>query len=183
MSIPPSNAALTFSVGGDADVEAIVALIESAYRGDTGLQGWTTETLLIDGQRTDAEEISARMQAPNARFLCAWEDDQLRGCCLLEEQSDAAYFGMFAVSPRQQGRGIGDQVLAAAEACARHELHAKKMTMSVIWLRTELIAWYERRGYRKTGEELPFPYGDPRAGLPRRDDLYFIVLEKPLAAP
>ena len=53
--------------------------------------------------------------------------------------------------------------------------------MTVIAQRAELIAWYERRGYARTGEARPFPYGDPRFGEPRRDDLSFLVLEKPLA--
>jgi len=56
------------------------------------------------------------------------------------------------------------------------------MRITVIVQRTELIEWYERRGYRRTGETAPFYYGDPRFGLPKRDDLSFIVMEKPLGA-
>ena len=53
------------------------------------------------------------------------------------------------------------------------------LRMTVIDVRDELIAWYERRGYRRTGIRKPFPYGDTRFGVPRRDDLRFEVLEKP----
>jgi len=52
--------------------------------------------------------------------------------------------------------------------------------MTVIRQRPELIAWYERRGYRLTGERRSFPYGDERFGQPNRDDLEFVVLEKTL---
>ena len=54
------------------------------------------------------------------------------------------------------------------------------MRMTVIDCRDELIAFYERRGYARTGIKKPFPYGDKRFGIPRRDDLRFEVLEKPL---
>jgi hypothetical protein len=37
-----------------------------------------------------------------------------------------------------------------------------------------------RRGYARTGELLPFPYGNDRFGLPLRDDLQFEALEKEL---
>ncbi len=53
--------------------------------------------------------------------------------------------------------------------------------MTVVNVREVLIAWYLRRGYHKTGETNPFPYGDDRFGKPLRDDLNFVVLEKNLA--
>jgi hypothetical protein len=54
--------------------------------------------------------------------------------------------------------------------------------MTVIAQRQELIAWYQRRGYSLTGEARPFPTEDPRFGLPKRDDLGFVVLEKRLTS-
>jgi ribosomal protein S18 acetylase RimI-like enzyme len=85
---------------------------------------------------------------------------------------------MFAVAPDEQGSGLGKQLLAEAERVARDEWHCRAMRMTVIVQREELIAWYERRGYRRTGEYQPFPYGDERFGVPRRDDLRFEVLLK-----
>ena len=87
---------------------------------------------------------------------------------------------MFSVVPGLQGGGIGKQVLAEAERIARDEFGQRTMAMTVIDLRDELIAFYQRRGYRRTGVRKPFPYGDARFGLPRRDDLRFEVLEKNL---
>ena len=93
---------------------------------------------------------------------------------------DAGYFGMFSVVPDLQGRGIGKQMLTEAERIARDEWNVPVMRMTVIDVRDELIAFYERRGYHRTGIHKPFPYGDARFGLPKRDDLRFEILEKAL---
>jgi ribosomal protein S18 acetylase RimI-like enzyme len=161
-----------------ADVDAIVALVESAYRGESGLRGWTTESHLLDGQRTDAADVRALIERPASRILLAERDGRLMASCHVERQGDNGYFGMFAVDPAGQGGGLGRQVLAEAERVAREEWGCRGMRMTVIVQREELIAWYGRRGYRRTGEYQPFPYGDERFGIPRRDDLRFEVLRK-----
>ncbi|MEO8778345.1 MAG: GNAT family N-acetyltransferase [Rhodanobacter sp.] len=171
---------IAFRPAGSADVRAIVALVESAYRGESGRRGWTTESHLLDGQRTDAADVSALIARPHSRVLLAERDGQLKASCHIERRQAAGYFGMFAVDPDEQGSGIGKQVLAEAERVARDEWHCRAMNMTVIVQREELIAWYERRGYRRTGEYQPFPYGDERFGRPRRDDLRFEVLLKHL---
>ncbi len=161
-----------------ADVPAIVALVESAYRGESGRRGWTTESHLLDGQRTDAADVSALIGRPGSRVLMAEGDGRLKASCHIECRGTSGYFGMFAVDPEEQGSGLGKQVLAEAERIARDEWHCCAMRMTVIVQRDELIAWYERRGYRRTGEYQPFPYGNERFGIPRRDDLRFEVLLK-----
>jgi ribosomal protein S18 acetylase RimI-like enzyme len=172
---------LTFRRAGDADVPSIVALVESAYRGDASRIGWTTEADLLDGQRTDALAVAALLRTPGSMVLLAEAAGQLVACCQLEQRPAAeAYFGMFSVEPGGQGQGVGRQVLAEAERIARDEWAATTMVMTVLAQRAELIAWYERRGYRRTGERRPFPYGDERFGIPRRPDLVFEVLAKPL---
>lgn len=163
-----------------ADVPAIVALVESAYRGESGLRGWTTETQLIDGQRTDAANVEELIARAGSLVLLAEQEGVLAGCCHVEQQGSQAYFGMFAVSPELQMAGLGRALLAEAERIAREQWQAIAMRMSVIEQRAELIAWYERRGYRLTGETGAFPYGQPRFGIPRRDDLRFVYLSKPL---
>jgi ribosomal protein S18 acetylase RimI-like enzyme len=172
---------LTFRRAAEADVPAIVALVESAYRGDVSRVGWTTEADLLDGQRTDAQAVAAILRAPGGTLLLAEAAGQLVACCQLEQRPAAeAYFGMFSVQPGGQGQGVGRQVLAEAERIAHDEWAATSMIMTVLAQRAELIAWYERRGYRRTGERRPFPYGDERFGIPRRPDLVFEVLAKPL---
>lgn len=167
-----------FRTATTADVDAIVALVQSAYRGESGLRGWTTESHLLDGQRTDAADVRALIERPGSRILLAERDGRLLASCHVERQGEAGYFGMFAVDPAGQGGGLGKLVLAEAERIAREAWQCRAMHMTVIVQRAELIAWYERRGYRRTGEFQPFPYGDERFGIPRRDDLRFEVLRK-----
>jgi ribosomal protein S18 acetylase RimI-like enzyme len=174
------TAPLTFRAATRADVDALVALIESAYRGDASRVGWTHEADLLHGQRTDAEAVRAVIEQVHSQILAVERDGRLVACCQLERRGDHGYFGMFAVSPPLQGGGLGKAVIAEAERLARESWGVAAMRMTVISARADLIAWYERRGYRRTGETSPFPYGDERFGIPQVDDLEFEVLVKPL---
>jgi N-acetylglutamate synthase-like GNAT family acetyltransferase len=159
----------------ESDVPELVELITSAYRGDASRAGWTTEADLIDGGRTDADELTQLL--PD--LLVAEDETGLLGCCAITARGEVGYFGTFAVRPTLQGGGVGSQLLAAAEARAA-ALGLPAVEMTVLSVRDELIAYYERRGYARTGESRPFPYGVTRNGLPRTDDLEFAVLLKPL---
>jgi len=174
------RSATTFRLATPADVAAIVPLVESAYRGDVSRKGWTTEADLLDGQRTDPVGVAELITKPGSCMLLAERDGALLACANLEKRGDAGYFGMFSVRPDLQGAGIGRATLAEAERIARDDWHCGEMHMTVISVRDELIAWYERRGYKRTGIYSPFPYGDARFGLPKRDDLRFELLMKPL---
>ncbi|WGL53129.1 GNAT family N-acetyltransferase [Nocardioides sp. BP30] len=170
---------LTFRDATPADVDTLVGLIESAYRGDSSRGGWTTEADLLHGQRTDPEGVRAVLAAPASRMLVAERAGEVVACCQLEDRGEVGYFGMFAVRPGRQGDGLGRAVLAEAERIARG-WGARELHMTVIVQRAELIAYYQRRGYRRTGELTPFPYGDARFGVPQREDLAFELLVKPL---
>ena len=174
---------LIYRYAGPADVAAVVALVDSAYRGDGSRAGWTSEAELIDGQRTDAAMVSALLDDPGVHVLLAEEASVLQVCCELQEPDRpgaAAYFGMFAVRPSRQRGGYGRIFLAEAERIAREDFGAATMEMTVIRQRDALIAWYERRGYQRTGQTKPFPYGDDRFGTPKVADLEFVTLAKPL---
>ncbi|MCX2183793.1 GNAT family N-acetyltransferase [Streptomyces sp. SKN60] len=162
------------------DVPALVPLVESAYRGDSSRAGWTTEADILQGQRTDAEGVAAVITTAGSRLMVVERDGVIVACCQLEHRGEAAYFGMFAVSPELQGAGLGRQIITEAERRVRELWDVREMHMTVISVREELIAWYERRGYRRTGRMTPFPYGDERFGVPQRDDLEFELLVKPL---
>ena len=158
------------------DVAAIALLVNSAYRGDSSKKGWTTEADLLDGSRTDQASLIKMIETPGSVILkCNDKDGQLQGCVYLHKKQDKLYLGMLTVSPELQARGIGKQLLAAAETRAK-QTGCTGITMTVISFRHELIAWYERHGYQQTGETQPFP-SDPAFGLPKQP-LHFIVMEK-----
>ncbi|MGV4924945.1 GNAT family N-acetyltransferase [Streptomyces sp. BHT-5-2] len=171
---------LTFRDATEADVPALVALVESAYRGDASRAGWTTEADLLDGRRTDPDGVAEVVRNDHGRLLVAERDGELVACCQLEHRGDHVYFGMFAVRPQLQGAGLGKVIIAEAERTALATWGAPEMRMTVIRQREELIAWYERRGYHRTGRLSAFPYGDERFGIPQRPDLEFELLVKPL---
>lgn len=168
------------------DIPAIVALVESAYRGDSSRQGWTTEADLLKGQRVDAEEVTADIANSHSVVLLATTDgaspvtdETLLGCIHLTRTAPGTgYLGMFAVRPTGQGRGLGKQIIAEAERHLAQEWAVTTVEMTVLDARTELLAFYERRGYVRTGEHKAFPYGDERFGLPQRDDLRMEILRK-----
>ena len=162
------------TVGDIADLDV---LVNSAYRGESSKKGWTTEADLLGGLRTNPDALLALMKDPQAEILKYVEDDQLLGCVYLKKKHNHLYLGMLTVSPVLQGKGIGKQLLAAAEEAAIRK-QCDAITMTVIYSRTELIDWYKRHGYVDTGRTEPFPT-DPEFGDPKQP-LYFIVLEKPI---
>lgn len=164
-----------------ADIPALHALIESAYRGESSRAGWTTEADLLDGQRTDPEDLAEIIADPAQIMLTAWRGDDLVGCVSIADRGQGVgYFGMLSVSPRLQAAGLGRRLVAAAEAELKARFGAHRIRISVFPQRESLIAWYERLGYSGTGETLPFDYSNPRLGLPLHDDLYFIVMARDL---
>lgn len=169
-----------FRVATVADVPALVTLIESAYRGDASRAGWTHEADLLDGRRTDATSVTAAVDGPGSRMMAVESGGEIIACCQVERRNGHAYFGMFAVRPTLQGGGIGKALLAEAERFARDEWGVAEMHLTVLTAREELIAWYVRHGYTRTGETAPFPqHAD--VGVPLRGPLEFEVLVKPLS--
>jgi len=172
------TAPLTIRVADTADVDSLLALVHSAYRGPSGRDGWTSEADLIDGPRTTRALLAADLADPSITVLVAGD---LLGCAAVTHVAgeDTASFGLFAVRPGVQRGGVGSALLRAAEDHAR-ERGAAVMEMCVIDRREELIDWYERRGYARTGETRPFPYGAEGVGEPRGDDFRFAVLTRDL---
>jgi ribosomal protein S18 acetylase RimI-like enzyme len=137
------------------DVPELVLLINSSYRGESSKKGWTTEANLIGGQRIDNEGLTEQMADPNAVILKNINDEgKITGCVYLQKRDDKLYLGMLTVSPALQANGLGRQLLQASEEYARN-INYHTIAMTVITTRTELLEWYERRGYSKTGEVIP----------------------------
>jgi len=171
------------SIAQESDLEPIAALVNSAFRGESSRAGWTTEADLVGGQRTDPESLRTDLASRPGAVLLTMRDEPdgtLLGSVWLEPKSaDVWYLGMLTIRPDLQARGLGRSMLDEAERYAASR-GARRMRMTVITVRETLIEWYERRGYTRTGELLPFPYGIDRFGLPQRDDLQFEALEKKL---
>lgn len=192
---PADPSTVVFAPAADTDVAEVTALVQSAYRGDASRRGWTTEADFLEGQRVDEAMVREVLEDPDAIILTARMDRRLVGCCELRSHdpdagtsedgtsaptvtTPGAYLGMFAVEPTLQASGLGRRILAEAEARVREMWSARRLVITVIGVREELIAWYERRGFRLTGRTTPFPYEDQRFGVPLRDDLEFVELEK-----
>lgn len=159
-----------------ADVPQLNVLVNSAYRGESGKQGWTTEADLLDGSRIDEAILQELIKKPDTTILTYREQGALLGCVELRQENKGIYLGMLTVKPNTQGKGIGKKLLAAAEDHAR--LHGcASIFMTVISIRQELIDWYVRHGYKLTGERKPFIVPSEAWGIPKQP-LEFVVLEK-----
>lgn len=155
----------------------IAALANAAYRGDSSRQGWTTEADLLDGLRTTAADVQHLIESEHSVILVCMSGDDLIASICLEKESDAAHVGMFVVNPAMQGLGVGKQLLTYAESYAAQHWPVNKFCMHVITLRHELIDFYVRRGYRRTGIFETFPV-NPEMWQPKLQGLQLEVLIK-----
>lgn len=173
---------LTYREATPEDVPSILKLVRSAYRGETSRAGWTTEADLVADERIDETMLLEKINHPHGCVLVAHDpESKLIACCeVARTDTTRAYFGLFAVDPLRQAGGVGRQVLQRVEEHAVAQWGSRIMELNVIWTREELISWYVRRGYVKTGEKKEFPYKFLVNGDALRDDLYFDVLEKEL---
>ena len=156
------------------DLPLIHPVIERAYRGDTARRGWTHEADMLEGERTDLATLTGLVENPGSALLLALDGGAAIGCVHVADRGGGlAYLGLLCVDPELQAAGLGKALLAAAEAHARTAFATDRIEMTVIDRRAELIAYYERRGYARTGERRDFPTAlDP--------PLFMDVLVKPL---
>lgn len=178
---------MQWRVARPADFPAIIRLVNEAYRGETGRKGWTTESDLLGGQRVGAEQLRDLLEKPKSAILLVFlssisdQAPRLVGCVHVQaKENSRAYLGMLTIDVAIQSRGLGSHLMYLAESYVRSSFDARKIEMTVIGQRLDIIRWYEKRGYHLTGEHRTFPYGDERFGKPLRPDLYFEVLEKSL---
>jgi len=155
-------------------IESICNLVNLAYRGENG---WTKETDLVGGDRSNANEIQEYISNPNAHLLVAVVNGEIVSCICIEKDGDRAYIGFFAVHPKLQRGGVGKEILCQAESYASTKLNAKKYIVVVVSQRTELIAYYERRGYTRTGNIEEYPT-HLNVGVPLESGLTIEYLEK-----
>lgn len=164
------------SLATEADIPALIQIINRAYRGEASQQGWTTEAHLIGGEvRIDEAGLKNTLSQPGSVILLYKENGKLMGSLNLQANKDAMYLGLFNVEPAFQGKGIGKQLLGFAEAFAQAN-GFKKIEMKVISVRAELIQWYQRYGYQDSGIRITFEE-DGFSGN-HLQPLEFMVLEK-----
>jgi ribosomal protein S18 acetylase RimI-like enzyme len=173
---------IIFKTASVSHAGQITQLVNSAYRGDASKAGWTTEADLLDGQRTDVVSIEKIILEPHNFIELAVneETDELLALVHLKHYDDQTlYFGMLTVNPALQDQGIGKRLLVHIEEYAIKN-HFSQLKISVLHLRPELIAYYERRGFKATGNSIPFPEDDPHFGIPKVKDLKLLEFIKAL---
>lgn len=164
------------------DLLSLSALINSAYRGDSSRIGWTTEADFLAGQRTDPISLRDLLETMDSVILVgelkSESESILSSVHLKKINSEICYLGMLCVHPEYQDRGWGKLVMKEAELYVKNQFHCRYIEISVIQIRTELIQWYERIGFIKTGEVKDFPYGNEKFGIPLRSDLQMLIMRK-----
>lgn len=83
------------------------------------------------------------------------ESSQIIGCVQTEFKNDTVNVGMLCVQPNLQGRGIGKIIIDQVDAFAKNR-GCKWSRIVVIGQRKELLEFYQRRGYKLTGEKIPW---------------------------
>ncbi|MBN3822671.1 GNAT family N-acetyltransferase [Burkholderia sp. Ac-20384] len=170
----------SYRIANEQDVDALVELVNAAYRPTTTAAGWTHEAALIDGPRITSSQLAATLQAPDTVLLVAEIDAAIAGCIEVRKDGGAAYIGTLAVAPSMQDRGLGKALLNEAEQFAVRRWNLETAVMVVLSARHELIDFYLRRGYARTGERSGYPF-DAGVGRPRDDTLTIETLTRNIA--
>lgn len=143
-----------------AEADAIADLVNAAF---------SVERFFIEGNRTDPDQVRALLQSGD--FLLVEEGASLIACVYVELRGEHGYFGLLAVDPARQGRGLGARLVAAAEAHCR-AAGCRVMELQIVNVRAELPRFYHALGYRETGTA-PFP-AEARTKMP----CHFVKMEK-----
>jgi GNAT superfamily N-acetyltransferase len=150
--------------GETRDAGAIVRVINVAFR--------AAESFFVEGDRISAETLRPMLEKGN--FLLAADAGGLAGCVFVELRGERAYFGLLAVEPRRQHRGLGRRLIDEAENYAR-AASCRAMDIRIVSVRAELPPFYRRLGYVESGTE-PFP-AEIKSKLP----CHFVVMSKALS--
>lgn len=169
----------SFRTANNTDAEAIAVLVNGAYRPEPGVTGWTHESNLVAGSRTSAVQILETLSRHHSVILVGLNNKAIVACVHVEKDGNNSHVGMLAVNPSLQGAGAGKLMLAEAEKYASSVFGSEKLVMVVVSERTELVSFYLRRGYRKTGLVLDYPIS-AGTGIPKNPEMKIETLEKRL---
>lgn len=138
------------------DAGKIALLVNRAYRPSPHERGWTHEADLVAGRRTTKEQVLA-LFCPRSSILVAHQDAEIVACVHVKSSECSADIGMLAIDPGYQTQGLGKLMLEWAERHALEHFGVTAFNISVLTSRFELIAFYERRGYTRTGQTMAYP--------------------------
>ncbi|KAI0157712.1 putative N-acetyltransferase, GNAT family [Xylariaceae sp. FL1272] len=176
-----SSINLRFRVATPDDAPQIQQLVQAAFRAEDSRENWTGDMSVASEYRIEVEEVMATIVKPDSVILLATDNDGvLVGSAEASKRSaELGRISMLAVDQRHHRGGLGRRILAEGEDYCRRTWGVSKMGLNTLSTRPELILWYIRRGYRKTGETSPFPYARfPGRVMP--DGMNFVELEKDL---
>lgn len=174
-----AKALKTASLAHLSDIEALVEVVQLAYRGGLATVDWKNENHLVTGPRIDGAKMKALIEGDDTHVLKIEHEGKLAGCVLIEIEGDACVIGMLSVHPEMQNLKLGKRLVQDAEAFAKSEIKSKEARMYVLSQRAELLQWYQRLGYEKNGERKEFP-AEEEASKPVDKDTYLAVIFKKL---
>lgn len=160
-----------------ADAGAVARLVNKSYRPEKGLRGWTHESDLVAGERTNERQVADAISRKDSFVLIGLRGQEVVACVHVEKEGTNCHIGMLAVSPILQRKGIGRRMLSHAERFGSETFASEAFTMLVLSERPELISFYMKCGYQRTGATMDYPLS-AGVGVPTRGDLKVEVLKK-----
>ena len=128
-----------------ADAGKITDVINRAFT--------VVEQFFVDGARITEQEV--RDDLRKGKFLLLEIAGEIEACVYVEPNGSRAYLGLLSVAPGLQQKGTGSLLLKVAERYCR-DVGCEFMDIKVVNLRSELPAFYTKRGYAQSGTS-PFP--------------------------
>lgn len=173
---------LNFRVASADDAAELQQLIQVAFRAEDSRQGWIADMALNRRFTVGIAQIEKAATEPDSDFLVASDSagNTVATIGVSKQEPDHARIFMLAVDRRHQQGGLGRQVLAYAEEYCQRNWGVTRLGLDALSTRHELISWYLRRGYQKTGETKPFPR-EAYSDLELPEDLCFVQFEKSTA--
>jgi histone acetyltransferase (RNA polymerase elongator complex component) len=170
---------IQFQIAEVKNAQSITDLVNSVYRGENSKKGWTTEADFLSGIRITEVKVKEIIEGKNDVIILALFEGSIVGCVHLENTGSYSYLGMLSVDVNFQDKGIGKILINECERYTKEVFGLNEIKMKVISRRMELIEYYNRRGYKSTGELEEFgSHGDTFGDTSEK--LYFETLSKNL---
>jgi ribosomal protein S18 acetylase RimI-like enzyme len=157
----------------DCHATDLHGLVIEALAGEE--QNWSGKPHFHPEDAVSVEELQALIAAPRSRLLAAFDGDEIVGCVLVTRNAGGrSTLGLLGVDQHSRRRGLGAKLILAAETIAVETFGSDQIELCVLDGRARLMAYYEKQGFRRTGE---------RRSIRRRlhTEMEFVVMGKMLA--